>query len=244
MGLVLVGLVSAGMLGLGMRLLRIAHRTGAWPERWLGIAFAVAGSSAWLIPLAAGDGLAADAARAVAFVAQAGLTGAICFLALFTAAVFRPSSAARALAPLLIVANLGSLAAVVASGMPLPVGATGLLLLASRCAVMLWLFAESAFYARRMRRRLRLGLTDAIVANRFLLWAVWTGALACIPLFVLAMRALGILEAPVPGAPLPGSVRAIIGVLGTGGAAALVACWLAYFPPVAYRDWIAGTPAR
>ena len=103
---------------------------------------------------------------------------------------------------------------------------------------MLWLFVESVHYASRMRRRVRLGLGDPIVANRFTLWAIWTGALACIPLFVLALRTLGILEAPVPGAPLPASVRAIIAMLGSGGAAALVACWLAFFPPAAYRRWI------
>ena len=245
MGLVLIGLVSAGLAALGVRLLRLSRRTGAWPECWLGLAFAFAGGSAWLIPLAATDGFLADTARAIAFVAQAGLAVAISFLALFTATVFRPASAARWLAPLLVAANLMAVAAVIASGTPLPIGRVGLIVIAARCAVLLWLFIESALYARQMRRRVRLGLGDPIVANRFALWAIWAGALACIPLFVLALRMLGILEAPVPGAPLPASVRAIIAVLGSGGAAALVACWLAFFPPATYRRWIArSAPAR
>ena len=94
-----------------------------------------------------------------------------------------------------------------------------LFVLLARCAVLLWLFVESAIYAQRMRRRVRLGLGDPVVANRFTLWAIWTGALACIPLFVLTLRVLGVLQAPVPGAPLPAAVRAIIAVLGMGGSA-------------------------
>ena len=249
MGLVMIGLVSAGLVALGVRLLRLSHRTGARPELWLGLAFLFAGGSAWLIPLAATDGLPTPTARSLAFIAQGGLAVAIAFLALFTGCVFRPDSssdsATRWLAPLLVAANVAAAVAVFASGMPLPVGRVGLFVLLSRCAVLLWLFVESAFYAQRMRRRVRLGLGDPLVANRFTLWAIWTGALACIPLFVLALRMLGALEALVPGTPLPAAVRSIIAVLGMGGAAALVACWLAFFPPATYRSWIMRTaPAR
>jgi hypothetical protein len=245
MGLVMIGLVSAGLAALGVRLLRLSRRTGARPELWLGLAFLFAGGSAWLIPLAATDGLPTATARSLAFIAQGGLTVAIAFLALFTGCVFRPDSAARWLSPLLVAANVAAAVAVIASGMPLPIGRVGLFVLLSRCAVLLWLFVESAFYAQRMRRRVRLGLGDPLVANRFTLWAIWTGALACIPLFVLALRMLGVLEALVPGTPLPAAVRSIIAVLGMGGAAALVACWLAFFPPATYRSWIMRTaPAR
>lgn len=46
MGLVMVGLVSAGLAALGVRLLRLSRRTGARPELWLGLAFLFAGGSA------------------------------------------------------------------------------------------------------------------------------------------------------------------------------------------------------
>jgi hypothetical protein len=105
------------------------------------------------------------------------------------------------------------------SGMPVPVGVLGLLTIGSRSAALLWLFFESASYARSMRRRLRLGLADPIVANRFVLWAIWTGALALIPLFVLGLRAA-------------------LAVLGAGGATAVAAGWLAFFPPASYQRWI------
>lgn len=241
MGIALMGLVSAGLVALGVRLLRLSRRTQARPELWLALAFGFAGGFAWLVPLAARDGLGHETARAVAFTAQGGLTVAIAFLALFTGSVFRPAPPARWIAPLLVAMNLAATASLVASGTPLPVGRVAFFVLLSRCAVLLWLFAESALYARRMRRRIRLGIGDPLVANRFTLWAIWTGALACIPLFVLALRMLGLLVEVAPGAPIPPAVRAIIAVLGMGGAAALVACWLAFFPPAFYRGWITRT---
>lgn len=240
MRLVSIGLVSLALGLLGLRLLRLSRRTGEQPERWLGLAFVCTGASAWLLPLAASEGLAPDAARSIALTAQVGLTAAIVFLTVFAWRVFRAASrAARWLAIAVIGANVGAGAAVLASGMPVPVGGLGLFTIGARCTALVWLFVESASYAQRTRRRLRLGLADPIVANRFVLWSIWTGALALIPLFVLGLRAAGALEAPVPGAPLPGAVRAALAVLGAGGAVAFVAGWLAFFPPAPYRRWIA-----
>lgn len=240
MRLILMGLVSALLAALGIRLLRSSRRTGERPELWLGLAFLCAGASVLLIPLAAREGLPTATARTLAFTAQGGMSVAIACLVRFTWVVFRPAAAAaRWLAPALIVMNLAAGGAVLASGMPVPVGRVGLCVLLARCAALLWLFLESAGYARRMRRRVRLGLADPIVANRFTLWAIWTGALACIPLFVLGLRLLGLLEAPVPGQPLPAALRAVFAMLGTGGAVAVTACWLAFFPTASYRRWIA-----
>jgi hypothetical protein len=145
----------------------------------------------------------------------------------------------RRVAIALIAANVATGLAVLLGGSPVPVGAVGLAVILVRSASLLWLFLESAGHAQRMRRRVRLGLGDPIVANRFLLWSIWTGALACIPLFVLSLRALGVLVEPVPGEPLPASLRAILAVLAAAGGAALGAGWLAFFPPVSYRRWIA-----
>ena len=242
MPLLATGLVSLALLGLGGRLLRLARRTGKAPERWLGLAFACAGASAWLLPLAASEGLAAAHAQRIALAAQVGLTGAVALLAVFTWRAFRPDSRrAAALAALVIAANAGACLALVASGAALPSGPLGLVAVLARCAALVWLFGESTRYAARMRRRLALGLADPVVANRFLLWSIWTGALAAIPLFVLVLRATGALEPPAPGAPLPAAARAALAVLAAGGGLAAAAGWLAFFPPAAYRRWIAGT---
>jgi hypothetical protein len=161
---------------------------------------------------------------------------------MFAWRVFRAGSlAAAGLAVALLGANVGACAAVVTSGAPLPAGRLGLGVVLVRSAALVWLFAESTLYAVRMRRRLAIGLGDPIVANRFLLWSIWTGALALIPLFVLVLRAAGALEPPAPGEPLPPAVRMALVALGGGGAVAALAGWLAFFPPAAYRRWIAAS---
>lgn len=238
--LVATGLVSLGLLLLGLRLLGLSRRSGKTPERWLGLAFACAGAGVWLLLLAALGDLAPERARLLALAAQAGLTGAVAFLVVFAWRTFRAgSSAARTLALALLGANLAAGAAVVATGVPVPAGPLGLTMVLARSAALSWLFVESTLFALRMRRRLALGLAEPIVANRFLLWSIWTGALAGIPLFVLALRAAGALEAPAPGEPLSAAARAALAVLGLGGAVAAGAGWLAFFPPVAYRRWVA-----
>lgn len=246
MRLLILGLVSLGLGVLGARLLRLSRRTGAQPERWLGLAFLLAGASAWLLPLAASQDLrlGLDLARGFAFLAQGGMTGALVCLVFFTWRVFRgDSTAGRRVALALVVANLATGGAVLLGGSPVPIGGVGLAVILTRSVSLLWLFLESAGHALRMRRRVRLGLGDPVVANRFLLWSIWTGALACIPLFVLSLRALGVLVEPVPGEPLPVSLRWILLVLAAGGGAALGAGWLAFFPPASYQRWIVARAA-
>ena len=243
MRLLVIGLVSVGLAMLGIRLLRLSRRTGALPEFWLGLAFAFAGPSAALLPLAATEGMATPLARGLAFTAQAGMTAAVACLVVFTWRVFRADSVlARWLFGTLIAANVIAGAAVLLGDTPIPVGRVGLAVILVRSFSLLWLFFESARYARKMRRRVRLGLGDPLVANRFALWSIWTGAIACIPLFVLLLRVLGVLVEVAPGEPIPGPVRAILAVIGVAGAAALGAGWLAFFPPAAYQRWIAPQP--
>lgn len=239
MRLVAIAIVSLALAALGARLLGLARRSGEEPERWLGLAFASAGTSVWLLPLAASGALAPEPSRLLALAAQAGITGAVVGFALFVWRVFRPASRPAAVFAVgLIAANVAAGGAVVASGTPVPVGAVGLATILARCAVLLWMFFESSVHARRMRRRLRLGLADPVIANRFVLWSIWTGALALIPLFVLALRALGLLVAAAPGAPIPATLGAVLAALGAGGAAAAVAVWLAFFPPPSYARWL------
>jgi hypothetical protein len=235
--------LSGLLVALGARLLRSAPRKGA-AERTLGLAFALAGAWLWLIPLAA-SGVAATTARTLVFGVQGGMSVTIALLCRFAWMVFRPDSRiARVLAPLLIGVNLSAMPLLLADGVPTPTGPLALAVMLPRCAVMLWLFFESTHYAQLMRRRVRHGLAEPLVANRFALWAIWTGALALIPLFVLGLRMFGVLEAPIPGEPLPGPWRAVLAVLGAGLACALVAGWFAFFPPAAYRRWVEAGAAR
>jgi hypothetical protein len=239
-----IGIVSLMLAALGVRLLRLARRHRTRPELWLGMAFLCAAGSTALIPLAAAAGLPTGTALALGFAVQGGLSAALALVAVFTWRVFRPRSRlAGALAPALIAANLAGGFAFWWSGTPLPTGPIGMCVLLVRNAVLLWLFVESALYARRMQRRAPLGLADPVLANRFTLWAIWTGSLAVIPLFALVLRARGALVAPQPGEPLAAGLLAVFAVLGAGGAVAVVACWLAFFPPATYCRWIASRAA-
>jgi hypothetical protein len=236
---------AAGLLfWLGLRL----HRTGApgSPERWLAVTFGALGCG--MLPrLAAAQllsgrdtGSLALALNALSHLAiEAGIVG----LSLFTWRVFRPSSraargfvlataAASSALTLLLIATAH--ADQEASGIALAVNAT-------RAIPVLWAFAECTRYAQLMRRRVRLGLADPVVANRFVLWSVWTGALGVVALLLFAVRtrafwlqAQGIDPRTVMPAVIP-----ITGALaGLAVITAGVAIWLAFFPPAAYRRWL------
>jgi hypothetical protein len=58
--------------------------------------------------------------------------------------------------------------------------------------------------------------------------------------FVLGLRVAGVLEQPQPGQPFPPAWRAVLAAIGGGLALAFAAGWLAFFPPAAYRRWVAG----
>ena len=102
----------------------------------------------------------------------------------------------------------------------------------------LWTMVESYRYWALMRRRLALGLVDPLVANRFFLWgtgsvgtalATWT---ASTPYFLMGHPALAVAWNP------------FIQILtATFGVATVTVYYLTFFPPAAYRRWIAGAPA-
>lgn len=99
-----------------------------------------------------------------------------------------------------------------------------------RLGVLGWNAAESFAYWARMRRRLRLGLADPVVTNRFLLWGLGSGVAflgSGIGAAVIALLGFGASRSPGLGL-----------VLSVHGAIAAVAMWLAFLPPQHYRRWI------
>ena len=119
---------------------------------------------------------------------------------------------------------------------------------AGRTAPMVWVTAESLRYWALLRRRLRLGLADPVVVNRFLLWGIWSAAtfvnLAADPI------ARGIYAA-VAGTtteivmevvePVVIGTMAVTMVLGVISAATL---FLTFFPTAGYRRWLASRAAQ
>ncbi len=91
---------------------------------------------------------------------------------------------------------------------------------------LLWGSAEAFRYGFKLRRRLRLGLADPVVTNRFFLWGVGTGAAGIGSLIGLTTQAItGMPLFDVPWLTLSSSLHGLV---------AAVAMWLAFVPPARY----------
>jgi len=95
---------------------------------------------------------------------------------------------------------------------------------------LLWGSTEALVYWSRMRRRLRLGLADPLVTNRFFLWGLgaWAaGQGTAIGLGVQLSTGQEIFD--LPWLTLSSSIH---------GLTAAIAMWLAFLPPAGYRRFI------
>jgi hypothetical protein len=95
---------------------------------------------------------------------------------------------------------------------------------------LLWGATEALLYWSRMRRRLRLGLADPLVTNRFFLWGIgaWAaGQGTAIGLVVQLSTGQAIFE--IPWLTLSSSLH---------GLTAAIAMWLAFLPTAGYRRFI------
>lgn len=96
--------------------------------------------------------------------------------------------------------------------------------------VLLWGSGESLYYYALMRRRMRLGLADPVVTNRFLLWGLGIGAagLGCV-ISVSGQMITGHHMLEVPWITLSNSLH---------GFMAALLMWVAFLPPAFYRRFI------
>jgi hypothetical protein len=223
-------------LVLGPRLLLAGRSRRELPELSMGLCLLLMGGLGY--PLATvGRVVSAlpDDVRGL-FVGCSALCNTVGFasLALFTWRVFRPASVR---AETLVAACITALALLIPaesvwpglvesalSVEPYP-GAPGYLRVVVGLGILYWSSVEAGLLGRRLRRRLALGLADAVVADRVRLWAI---AMACASVtystsFVLSFRGIDLPASPV-GAT-------IVGSLGLVSAACV---WLAFLPPAAY----------
>jgi hypothetical protein len=220
----------------GARLLLVARRTRQLPELTLGLGLFLMGGLGYPLTLLGEFGtFLPDDARA-GFIAGNQLSSVIGLplLVYFTARVFRPeSAAARTLVWLIGLTFVGmygfraatyGFAPVALGGEKVPTVHSILTLVCLG-----WAGLESLFYHLQLRKRVRLGLADPILANRMLLWAV--GMLCAMMLTGIStlFSTLGIaFDQTTPGI-------LTIGIMGTTSAASV---WFAFFPPAAYVKWI------
>jgi hypothetical protein len=99
-----------------------------------------------------------------------------------------------------------------------------------------WTLAESTLHYARMRRRVMHGLGNPVVANRLLLWAVYGGASLGSQLAYTISIAVATPEGVYP--------FFLDALMSTPSCLAAASLWLAFFPPQAYRNWLASGAAE
>lgn len=223
------------MTVVGFRLMVLARRNRTRPELLLGVSILLGGTFGATLEVVAGQAFAVPSTGAGTTMMLAKLLGGggIALYNLFIWRVFRPDSAwAAGLFFALTGISLLAFVGFLASGS----FATGLLdprwfwlELVGRYASPVWLIAESFRYWDQMKRRVRLGLADPLVANRFLLWGVSA-------VFAIVMLTTSIVPQVAPGEGVFASLNLVI--LACAGVAASIPYWLAFFPPDAYRRFI------
>jgi hypothetical protein len=98
--------------------------------------------------------------------------------------------------------------------------------------VITWCGFESTRFANALRRRVRLGLADPVVANRVRLWGA--------AMIIASLMCAGTLAGQLLGVDAMGTTTGLALVGGFGSVAAS-AIWLAFLPPRSYTRWIAAT---
>lgn len=247
-------LIFALLFAPAMRLLLSAYRTRSTPEIWAGIFFL--GTSIGLPLRVLGHSLMvreASLADDLNTVGHMFFAAATCAMAVFTWRVFRAGETwARILALFTICVIPATTAVVLMTGNASAEQSIAIAIAnAARLIPLLWAFVEASRYWRAMTRRTQIGLADPIVTNRFLLWSIWTAALAILPVATLLLRVFKMLALEFAhGVDVPSADSQIVVVLirvvflVTAPVGALALC-LSFFPPARYLAFIrrnAATP--
>jgi hypothetical protein len=103
-----------------------------------------------------------------------------------------------------------------------------ILLFSSASAGFLWSAVEAFRYHAMLRRRLALGLADAVVTNRVLLWGLTGGSAAAALVTITLLRLLDVTYS----APIALFTAAVCGLVASSS------LYLAFLPPAAYLRWL------
>jgi hypothetical protein len=204
------------------------------------VAFVLLGAIGYPLATAARRELLPTEAGNTALMAAGLLAQNVACLAMYlnTVWTFRAGArSARALAGAAAVCLAASYAGQAATTRFAP-HATGLayyLGLAARSGAFAWAAYEGLRCYARARRRLRIGLADAVVTNRFLLFGLGTaGVFAAFAIFWLGQ----LTTANV------GESTWVLAATSAVGIVSAVATCLAFLPPAAYLRWIGARAAR
>jgi hypothetical protein len=231
-----IGLLVIGSILVGVRLLALHRSTGAAPELMLGGMLLLAVGVGYPLMIAT-PRVGPDWAARLQLLSTIAVNVGFSLLFAFTWRVFRPDAAwARLFAGAAILGMLGTavrrsiqvathgaydanaepLSEVVLQGGPVMVG-------------YFWAAWESLRYYGMMRRRVGLGLADAAVCNRFLLWGLMSltvnaGIVVNIGAFAVHVDSL--------------SSPWVLILSSTTGLTQAVLLFLAFMPPASYTRWV------
>jgi hypothetical protein len=245
--IVIIGWILWAALGaIGLRLLLQARRIRALPELLVGLYFlggTVIGHGPILVFLSLPElkETAPDVVYWINVVSRFGISTAPMILGLFAWRVFRPQDRRAAIAAVTIALvavvtaciGVGSPSAELAQKQPLVYW----LAVLSSATAYTWCSLEAFVNYRSGRKRVALGLSDPIVINRFLLWAIWSGV--CVVLS--SANVAGVFAS---GGTLKGLALTVVSIVYlTGGVVNLVVVWLIFVPPRFYRTRISSFAA-
>ncbi len=220
-------------LFVGLRLVWLGQRTGEAPERLLGACFVLVGVSAFLYVLPNFPAFAS-------LWTSLNFAGRVCVIpytvifALFTWRVFRPEASwggwlVWATAISLVIAVGGSAMSGDWEGFSIRTGWFWLEWVGYTLPFG-WAGAEAFVQFGYARRRVRLGLCEPLVCNRYLLWALFGVMQVCLCLVILPQY----YEYETTN-----QFGATWDTLyGGAGVVSLVMIWLVFFPPAFYQRWV------
>lgn len=220
-------------LVVGVRLLHLASRTGQLPETTIGLSFLLAGGIGGGLNFA-GSLLTMPPSTeyVVRTTALAASLSGYALLAFFVWRVFREKEA-WALVAFMACAGIlfASFVARVAGDNLAGTESREIwfwLSLAAQTVIYVWATTESSLYYLKLRRRQRLGLAEPLLAQRFLLWGIGTGAVALIWVYQALTTLLMSpewLDSAANFAPI-----SLLGFV------CAVSIWFAFFPPSGYAQ--------
>lgn len=227
---VLVQIVACAVVG--VRLLRLAARTREVPELALGSAFLLLGALGQPLALVARSGaLAAEPTALLLAVALAAQDAACLGIYVMTWRTFRADRRAPVGAVALAALGFGASIAVAAQDVASVDAGPGYWLgYGLRFGAFLWTAAESLRQHAMLRRRLRLGLADPVVCDRFRLWSI-SNVAVCVGFAIFGATRLA--QGGTATSPLLLIASSAVAVVAGAGA------WLAFLPPARYTRWVA-----
>jgi hypothetical protein len=224
-------LISVALMILGLRLLRIARQNSSAPEFLIGLYLIFSPpATSILMRIHRFDPQYQPMLQTVVGVGMA--IASVC-LAAFAWRVFRPNALwARFLTGLIACYFVGG---VVLGIVDRSAGSHETYSAITRfvlVGIYLWLWIECHRHRKVLLKRMKIGLADPVVVNRFLLFEIWFGVLALLPGLVILVAAF----LTSSGASTSGPIFAL--AVRIAGVFIYATMWLSFLPPAGYRRWL------